>query len=529
MSQMLDPEASYVVLPRRSLGRYILSYEVMPLSLCYSLKGNHLISADDAHSLWQSGSLKETDCMLEFRSSLDSKESFLSLSELSNVWFPSEAELSRFLERSYENFDVKRLSCKVLPDLEQVDSEILLSVPETVDQQLFADDMAEVDGILSLLHDKLAVTETGIDLLSSLKIALEDEQGLLCFSLNLDRTELENGQFELAQAFLKLCSRNGITRGWIPTDIIEQLKASITTDLKQGDAFTRWEDKVKKLLEYDVDAFPFTDDGGYIVYKAIAMTLMNPEIKGLKSMKSTLGEQIGTKVYKMSRLFVLARAGYSMLADTQREMVGTDRITLQKISAWLHNRESGLLLPCPLTESSPSAQLTYQADDQDDISSEPDESGRAQVAEKVVPYIDNVTPDMLEADFILSADGSSCTWLAELTKFNGATVYRIEGVNPLAGFDLHLLYVKDESLKLRVIDVEGQKKPARCSGKFSTQVLSLQSQLPSGSRFELNDRGGLFLCLPLNWVEEKGIRQRLLDVFKVLEPLKLLKKSSKFC
>lgn len=526
MTQKLDPDASYVVLPRRSLGRYILSYEVMPLSLCYSLNGNHLISSDDAHSLWQSGSLKETDCMLEFRISLDSKESFLSLSELSNVWFPSEAELSRFLERSYENFDVKRLSRKVLPDLEQANIEILLSVPEAVDQQLFADDMAEVDGILSLLHDKLA--GTGIDLLLSLKIALEDEQGLLCFSLNLDRTELENGQFELAQAFLKLCSRNGITRGWIPTDIIEQLKVGISTDLKQGDAFTRWEDKVKKLLEYNVDAFPFTDDGGYVVYKAIAMTLMNPEIKGLESMKSTLGEQIGTQVYKLSRSFALARAGYSMLADTQREEIGTNRTALQKINAWLHNRKSGLLLPCPLTERPQTAQLTYQVEGWEAIPSEADDSDKVQQTEKVTPYIDNVTPDMLEDDFILSADDSLCTWLTEVTKCNGATVYKIEGIKPYASFDLSLLYAKDESLKLRVINVEGPKKPAKCSGKLSMQVLSIQSQLPGNSRFELNDRGGLFLCLPLNWVEEEGIRQRLLDVFKVLEPLKLLQKSSKF-
>ena len=325
MTLMLEPDASYVFLPRRSLGRYVLSYEVMSLSLCYLVNGKHLVSSNDVHMLWQSGVLKETDCMLEFTSPLDSKENYLSLSELSNVWFSSESELSRFLERSYENFDVTKLSCRIFPPLEQSDSEeVVLSAPDSVDQQQFFEIMSGVDGLLSLLHEKLAATHDSADLIIPLSEVLSDEQGLLRFALNLDGLELKNGQVELAKSFLKLCSHNGLTQGWVPTDVMEQLKSDIPPSVKNGKAFIRWEDNVNKLLGYDIDAFPFTDEDGYIVHKSIALTLMNPEVEALESMRSALGDQIGIQVYELSRLFALARAGYSMLADAEREVIGAN-------------------------------------------------------------------------------------------------------------------------------------------------------------------------------------------------------------
>ncbi|WP_160255635.1 hypothetical protein [Acinetobacter indicus] len=118
------------------------------------------------------------------------------------------------------------------------------------------------------------------------------------------------------------------------------------------------------------------------------------------------------------------------------------------------------------------------------------------------------------------------SWLKPIFENESEIVLSINGVKPMAGFSLNLIYDKGEQLLLNIIDRNSTKGMVKFKGQLALQIIELQKELPDYSRFEVNDKG-LILVLPPLWINEKRIGEKLRELFEILKPLAITKKTSK--
>ena len=334
MESILNSNSSYVVVTRKNFNRRILVYEVLPLSVCYSVDNVRVLSANMVTGLLACGAVNEKDIVLEFTLQ-EENGGHISLTDLVKVWFISKDAMEQLLERSYDNYDVSTLSCGVLPVAEQsVDTPYpTVLPPESASKDQFAAYMTYVDGVLALLHQRIQESG-GQDLIPQLEMALNSgKEELLTFALGLG--EMDQEQCRLAQTFLELCINNDIDAGWTPADVVETFERTAPKEVACTEDFKLWVSTVKKLLRNKSVPFLFTDEKN-IVLRAMTLVLLNPETEQLKAVRAP--QKVGSHVYRLACSFALARVGYSYLSDTDRALIGDMRKVLQKINAYLHNR-----------------------------------------------------------------------------------------------------------------------------------------------------------------------------------------------
>src|SRR5690606_9541428 len=84
------------------------------------------------------------------------KSEYISFSEIIKVYFSKQENLDLFLERSYENYDVRLFDSKVFIVKENIDDiKIDIIHPEQVDKKCFTQTMALRDSIIRLIYDEI--------------------------------------------------------------------------------------------------------------------------------------------------------------------------------------------------------------------------------------------------------------------------------------------------------------------------------------------------------------------------------------
>ena len=155
MEAILHTDSSYVVVPKRYFSRYVLTYEVLPLSLCYCVDNLQVLDASLVRELLSSDLLDKQVIILEFVAQGRDAVGYISLADLVKVWFLSEETMEQVIERSYKNYDVARLDVGVLPFVSKGSGKLgalKLALPAAVNKQQVSGFMTYVDGVMALLH-----------------------------------------------------------------------------------------------------------------------------------------------------------------------------------------------------------------------------------------------------------------------------------------------------------------------------------------------------------------------------------------
>ena len=197
-----------------------------------------------------------------------------------------------------------------------------------------------------------------------------------------------------------------------------------------------------------------------------------------------MGNEIGDMVLKLAKNFVIARRGYSYLTVENRKKIGKSRFQLQELNAEINNKA---VVSNKNTVQIPSN--TFVND---------------------IPHHSWINKDSLLKQYI-----------------NDDVIIAIDGIKPMSGFCLNLIYNKNNKLALRVIDLHGPKGKKKLTGKLYANLINVQKHLPAYSRFEINE-DGLFLTLPNEWLQLESIKDNLISLFATIKPLGFEQKSSKF-
>ncbi len=466
--------SSYVLISKQYFSRYVLTYEVLPLELCYQINNENLFDNESLRALVSQGKISNKDIILEL--SNHHIEPYISLSVLQRVGFMTQEDIDSFRERSYENYNVHALQYFTLEKPENgSDKELSILPPVAVDRFDFSKRMAFTDAVMALMYDRL--TNTGLDIGNEIEAHSGNSDDLLGFLLNISGVSLS--QKDLAADFFRICTQFNIDCGWSATEVVSVFEEDARCEVKESEEFVRWVSTVRRLLNHEEVNVTFTDEGN-ITLRAMTLVLLNPDTDNLDAMKLSLGDELGTQVYQLACIFAMARTGYSFFNADQRADLGEARRLLQLINAKLNN-------PVDLNAAS---------------------------------IIDIQEPQ--EEEFLVN----KISWLTEETTEEQDTVFSINGIKPMAGFNLNLIFRESKSLALRVIDANGPKGMDKFKGQFALNMLSVQKDLPAFLRFEVSDKG-LYLTLPVAWSEEHhNLKDNLENLFSLLAPLKLAQKSS---
>jgi len=473
--------AVYALISKKYLTRYVLIYDVLPLDLCYTIDGKAFFGVDTLHKLFSQAKISDKEVVLELRG--ESNKPYVPLSDLLSLGFTTQDNLDLFKERSYENFDVGLLNCRVIEALEiKPESEIDIISPIQINKFEFSEKMALGDAVTALVHNKLLygglpseITERG----------LQDKEEIIGFLL--ETLTIEPEKRELAANFFKLCARYNLDKGWPAGEILDMINIVSSTAVKQMPEFDLWLSTSRALLDNERRPVRFSDEGD-ITLRAMMLVLLNPEQRNLEAMK----QSVGVNVYKLAEKFIFARTGYSFLSAEEREKIGEARTFLQQFNARFHN-------PVEAQQTQPVEQY-----------------------EEVVP-----TDEQQAETNVGSSDMglSQHNWLTFGEESERGTVIRINGIKPYAGYSLDLILDKTGGLYLRIIDAGGDSSMNKYKGKLIKEMIEIQKYLPDNSRFEKYD-DGLYLTLPSLWVEAEDLKNKLEDVFAILRPLGLEKMKS---
>ncbi len=472
--------SSYVLIPKQYFSRYVLTYEVLPLELCYQVNNENLFDCESLKALVSQDKISNKEVILELNS--NHTKPYISLSELRRVGFITQENIDFFRERSYENYDVQTLEYFILERSEDSKGEtVSILPPAAVDKFDFSKRMAFTDAVVGLMYECLINTRLAIA--NKIEDHSRNTAELLDFLLDFSGVPLS--QSALAADFFRMCTLFNVDSGWSATEIVSVFEQDACCEVKGSDEFIRWITTARRLLNHEDVNVTFTDEGN-ITLRAMTLVLLNPDLENINAMKQAQGDELGIQVYQLACLFAMARTGYSFLNAEQRSSLGEARSLLQSINAKLNN--------------------PYNA-----------------VAESTVERHED-TKELADGRSVNSI--LDISWLTIETMEDQETVISINGIKPMAGFNLNLVYRENMRLALRIIDANGPKGMDKFKGQLAHNMLSIQKYLPESSRFEVVDKG-LFLTLPLTWAEENhDLKDNLENLLSVLTPLKLAQKSS---
>lgn len=486
MNNNLDQALDYVIIPRRNFTRYVLTYEVLPLSLCYRVNYQFITNWEAVARLHQEEAINDNIVVLGLENSQKHPQ-FVSLSKIKVVLFSSVTALRDCLDRKLDNsFDIEELNLQALPNNELVSSIEMpvLTLPMRTDKSEFEHNMADVDALIALAHYNLVNTQLDIQELMKTNWREQTLEWLLPIDLG-------DSNLPLAKDFFKLCVTFNITRGWDLQSLIETFETNSSNESKSSKLFTQWVRKAYQIANGEDVQVNFTDDEQNQILRAMTLVLYNPEQKQIQAFKQNQGDHVGERVYELASAFTAARTGYSSLTKTERNLVGQNRMQLQDLNAWLHN---------------------------------PTNEIREQVIQSTKTTFVDVTDskeqiNLAEHDFLIAEPDN------ELKR---CSVYRMVGVRPMSGFDLALLEQEDSRLALRIIDMTDEKGRKKLTNKLAMDLIKLQKTLPSTEcRFEVDEEFAVNLILPCEWGEDTDLKQHLSQLLEVMKPLKLEQQKSK--
>lgn len=485
--ELNSDKSIYVLIPKKYFSRYVLTYEILPLYLCYQINGKVFFDNKTLDVLLAQEVISDKEIILKIKREINT--SFIAFSEVLEAKFLSQESLETFVERSYENYDIQELKCSVLKFSSALAEKVPVNIipPEEVNKLDFSEHMALVDAVTGLVNEYI-VHHPENNLNESI-FPISPEEMLDKFLIDHKSNSLEQS---IAQVFFRLCTQFNINSGWNVVDILDTFEELVGGSIRETSEFSRWLVTIRKLLNGENVQVPFTDQGNKAL-RSIALVLLNPLIQNLEAIKQTLKDEIGDEVYALAIKFANARTGYSYLSAEQRKKSGHLRKFLQQLNAQLHNY-SGV---------QPESEKTVA------IKTEPE------IVKKDLNVTTGDKPDVLNS-----------SWLIEEEVNEAEKVLKVKGIKPISGFNLNLLYKPNESFSLRVIDSAGPKGMSKFKGQLVLNLLSIQKELPAGCRFEVNDKG-VFLALPSSWIESNDLKEKLITLMQTLKPLGLEQKSSK--
>lgn len=473
--EMTPNTTCYVMLSKRYLSRYVLTYELLPLEYCFDVNGQKVFDRPTMHSLVNQGKVGDKNVVVGLTQQLGG--SYLPYSNISNIGFADQDSLNMFVERSYENYDSSTIECYALTSGNEP-SELAIDIvePPIIDRHTFTLKMALNDAIVAATHSHLLAYPQFAAALPNFQGNAEQLLSAILTSY-LDDTN----QLAIAIAFFKTCSFFNIDAGWQLIEVVENFKKRLPQEANSDDV-KRWFDTAQKIINNEDVNLIYSDDQN-IALRAMILVLLNPEKDNINAMKVSLQEHLGEKVYSLANIFVGARTGYSYLSVEQRNML-EDRKQLQLLNASLYNNAS------------------------DEPTSEPVEQ---------IPTQEQISPD--ENIFILDQE----PWL----KSASPDIFQLCAVKPMAGFDLSLEYKPESFFAWRLIDANGTKGMEKLKGQLALNLLLIQGKLPAGVRIEVIQDRGLYITLPLVWAKEADLKNKLQCILDDLISIKIAQKSSK--
>lgn len=487
MSNILDQALVYIIIPRRNFTRYVLTYEVLPLSLCCTVDDQHVTAWDAVARLHQEEAIDDNALVLGVEKGLSEQTLFVSLSKIKVILFSTEAALADCLVRKLDNsFDIEELNLQVLPNIELLSPVELpiLTQPMRVDKNTFEYNMADADALMALAHHTLVSAQVNIQEIQSIAWREQAIERLLPIDFN-------DPNLPLAKDFFKLCTTFNTTKGWDLQALIESFETHSSNESKSSPLFNQWVDKAYKIANGENVQVNFTDDEHNQILRAMTLVLYNPEQKQVQVFKQNQGEHVGERVYELASAFSAARSGYSSLTLKERNLVGQNRALLHNLNALLHN--SGNEIEEPVIQST---ETTF---------------------DEVIISKEQVT--LADHDFLSREPGN---------ELNSYSVYLMAGIKPMSGFDLALLEQNDSPLSLRIIDMSDDKGRKKLTNKFAMDLIKLQKALPfKECRFEVDEEFAVTLVLPFEWSTDRELKQHLSQLLEVMKPLKLEQKKSK--
>ncbi|WP_104490827.1 hypothetical protein [Acinetobacter indicus] len=473
----MDPlfnESSYILVSKKNFVRYAMPYEILPISMCCEVNNEKLFSKEILKALYSKELITDEQIVAEIK--IEKLNEHISFSNIERIYFPNKESLDSFLERSYENNDVNSFETHLLT-LDKQENNLILNIicPQLIDRKPFTQEMALKDSIVRCIYDNIKN--------NNLKNIYENIQKFNKLDLIIDYL-FDNGsdasiEKELQVCFFKICSEFNISKGWSPIEVVAAFEKLINEDVKKSNEFQSWINTVNKIISGSSVNVVF-DDNGNITLRAMTLVLLNPEKNNLENIKDNSNFRIGEKVYNLALTFVGARLGYSYLTAEEKKSVGDNRKIIRNIIAYIYN-----------------------------LNDELDHSG----------LVDNKNENQ-KVNILCQS------WLKPIFENESEIVLSINGVKPMAGFSLNLIYDKGEQLLLNIIDRNSTKGMVKFKGQLALQIIELQKELPDYSRFEVNDKG-LILVLPPLWINEKRIGEKLRELFEILKPLAITKKTSK--
>lgn len=473
--EMTPNTTCYVMLSKRYLSRYVLTYELLPLEYCFDVNGQKVFDRSTMHSLVNQGGVGDKNVVVGLKQHLGG--AYLPYSNVSNIGFAGQDSLNMFVERSYENYDSRTIECYALTsDNEPSELAIDIVEPPAIDKHTFTLKMALNDAIVAATHSHLLAYPRFATELPNFQGNAEQLLSAIITSY-LD----DINQLAIAIAFFKICSFFNIYAGWQLIEVVENFKKSLPPEANSDDV-KRWFETAQKIIKNEDVNLIYSDDKN-IALRAMILVLLNPEKDSINAMKDSLQEHLGEKVYSLANIFVGARTGYSYLSVEQRNML-EDRTQLQLLNASLYNHAS------------------------DELTNEPVEQ---------TPTQEQIFPD--ENKFILDQE----PWL----KSASPDIFQLCAVKPMAGFDLSLEYKSESFLAWRLIEANGTKGMEKLKGQLALNLLSIQRNFPAGVRVEIVEAKGLYIILPLVWAEDFNIKEKLQLILDDLISIKIAQKSSK--
>lgn len=484
----MNKNASYLLISKKYFSRYVLTYEVIPSSLCAQVNQRMLLNGTGAQAVINSGLMEQGYLLLELDMQ-DEKEAY-SLATLSKVLFLNEELKQAFIDNSYENFDVKSLTCVVVEqrNTDVNSAELDINPAKEIRKSDFVNMMMREDGIMAMFYNRM-IQHTQIEELSSIIEPYHSKNELLRSLVHLDcKDEIE---IIVRNSFIELCLDFGIDAGWDATQILERVTDSLPENISSQSTYIKWKNLAIAFVNSEVvPSKLFTDDGS-IVLRAIILVLLNPRLDSLKALKEQNAFEVGEQVYRTAQSFTLLRSGYSLLNAEQREKVGDNRAWLQNFNAALHNDNLQHLL----------SKVIVEIESTDDVISVEEQSVQGSTVNLTTKF-----------DFLSASE----TILSE------HQVFDIKGVVPNLGFKINLLVNEETShFSMWIIDLRTAAGEKKYKGKLALELLKFQSKLAADMRFEADDNG-LYLRLNSSFSDSLELKVSLKKLFNQLSLLKVI-------
>ncbi|EOC7460622.1 hypothetical protein ACI7Y0_003027 [Vibrio cholerae] len=466
----------YVMLSKRYLSRYVLTYELLPLECCHDVNGGKIFDGVTMNAMLEQNKVSDKNVIIELNA--NSSDTFQSYTNIKSIGFTSKESLESFTDISFENYDLSALNLYVMDTPhESKPVTIETAEPETIDKISFSQKVALNDAITASIHKTLITHPQFGDEIQKYK---GDAEVLLqrIISLYIDDT----ADLSMAVAFFRICSHFHIDNGWQPEEVISEFGKRLENNADVKETVDVWVDTARKLLNNEDIPLSYSDDQN-IVLRAMTLVFLNPEQKNIDSLKLHHGENLGTKVYALADLFVSARTGYSYLSAEQRKQINSSE-QLHDVSASLYNPVSDI--------------------------------------EDTEPYTLTVDVEITDSDntgYSLEQE----SWLTNHTEHS----YKLNGVKPMAGFDLTIEYKPDSTLAWRVIDANSEKGMDKLKGQLAINLLSIQKDFPEGARIEIVEDKGLYIMLPVNWATSPDCKDKINTILGQLRLIKVAQQTSR--